>query len=186
MTDTTHDAIDGSPLSLPGPLGAIGPDRLLLGAVALISLAALAGALVGQYGMGLAPCALCLYQRVPFVLAAAIATAGLLPGMATARRRLTGLLVLVFATNAAIALYHVGVEQHWWVSAVCEPAATGAVGSDDVLAALQGQGEALPACDQVVWSLLGISMAGYNLILCTALALVAGLAAGRRRLWRTA
>lgn len=132
------------------------------------SLAALAAALIAQYGFDLQPCVLCVYQRWPYVAAAVLAALSLLlPG-----RWQVGLLTaaaLAVLAGAGIAAYHVGVEQHWWAGTA---ACTGG-GTPQTLAELRAQVMAAPVvrCDEVAFSLFGISMAGYNLIYALALAL---------------
>ena len=63
--------------------------------------------------LGLVPCALCLLERRPYQLGAAIALIALLLPKQTARA-VCWLLVAVLACGAALSLVHVGVEQHWW------------------------------------------------------------------------
>lgn len=129
------------------------------------SLALLLGAFAFQYLGGLEPCHLCLLQRWPHVIAAAI---GLLilswPG-----RWLALLAGLVMLGGAGIAAYHVGVEQHWWPGPTSCTAPTPGAGD---AGALLDQILATPTvlCDSVAWSLFGISMAGWNAILSLGLA----------------
>ena len=70
---------------------------------------------------------------------------------------------IVFLVGAGIAFYHVGVEQHWWASA----ASCGNNGGDvpktiDELRQLLMQAKPAKACDEVDWTLFGLSMATYN------------------------
>jgi disulfide bond formation protein DsbB len=125
---------------------------------------ALGFALVSQYGFGLKPCSLCLFQRVPYVVNILI---GLIGFYALKDRPRFAVLAVaaagaVFLAGAGIAFYHVGVEQHWWVSFLegCRVNFKTTVDSKDFLAQIM----ATPAvhCDAVAWSLFGISMAGYN------------------------
>ncbi len=142
---------------------------------AAAGLAALAAVFILQYGFDVQPCILCIYQRWACAAATALAVAALLaaPG-SLARGVLTALTGAAFTTGAAIALYHVGVEQHWWQgTAACTggPAAGGAIDIDALLAA------PIVRCDVVSWSLFGISAAGYNLVLSLVLGDLAVLAA---------
>jgi len=126
--------------------------------VAGICLASLAVALVAQYGFGLRPCNLCLIQRVPFVLAALFGLLALRDGQPAALLlRLAGIVLLI---NGGIAVYHVGVEQHWWASAVCSGGQQGAVAVADLLAEMSKPAEA--QCDSPAWSFHGITMAALN------------------------
>ena len=155
------------------------PDRsrrigLLL---ACASAAMLGGAFWFQYVEGLAPCPLCLAQR--WAHAASLGL-GLLTAVIATRTTapiLLGLAGLAFLAGAGIAGYHVGVEQHWFESAFC--------GTGDVVARTVEDLKALlwetevARCDEIPWSLAGISMAGYNAIVSAVLAAVALVAARR-------
>ena len=64
--------------------------------------------------------------------------------------------------GAAVAVYHVGIEQHWWRG----PTSCTAASTPASLEELKAQIMATPVvfCDKIPWSLFGISMAGYNAI----------------------
>src|SRR5262245_61583228 len=116
--------------------------------------------------LGLAPCALCLQQRQWHwaVLAVSLLMLAVLrfrPGLG---RWAAALIGLVLVGSAGMGAYHVGVEQHW-ITAQCEAGDLGGLSFDPnaVLTA--------PSCDQIAWSLLGISVAGYNAIISALLAL---------------
>lgn len=147
-------------------------------AIVLACLGALAFAYIGQYGFGLEPCILCLYERIPYALAAAVALlAAVLPLKTAARAVLVAICGIIFFSGAALAFYHVGVEQHWWAAITgCggEPAMDFTV--EDLQVWLQRP--ALKSCDQVDWRLFGISLAGYNGLLSLALAIGSFIGAG--------
>ena len=155
-------------------------DALLRHTPALIVLACLAAlgtALLAQYVGGLPPCALCIWQRWAYGAAAA---AGLAAMAARGRLRaaLAALAGLAQLAGAGIAAFHVGVEQKWWEGlSTC----TGSVGAGLSLEELRAAIEAAPMvrCDEVPWSLFGLSIAGYNVLASLALAAFA-LAGGRR------
>lgn len=131
---------------------------------------------------GLAPCALCLWQRWPYWAAAALAVAAaLLPARWRVwALRAAGVAVLV---SGAIAVLHVGVEQGWWPSPLpaCQapPVAAGA-SVDDLLRSLN------PApnkpCDEATYLIPGLplSMAMMNLIYAAGLAAFVFSRAARR------
>ena len=141
--------------------------------VALASAVTLGAALISQYGFGLQPCVLCIWQRYPYGVAIALgALAFFLAGNTTAARALIALAGLVFLADAAIAAFHVGVEQKWWAgTAECGGNLATGLSAEDLKAQLQAA--PIVRCDEVAWSLFGISMAGYNFLL----ALAGGLAA---------
>ncbi len=103
------------------------------------SMGALGTAFIAQYWGGLEPCPLCLYHRVPFFVGGALALAAMIlnPRIASrARGPLLALVGLGFAVNAGIALYHVGVENHWWASAVCGGGPPAIASAEDLRRAL--------------------------------------------------
>ena len=157
--------------------------RLVPGLALAVSLAALGLAYGSQYWGGLAPCVLCLYQRAAYgavIVCAAGALGCAFADKEKAARFLTGLCALGFLVGAGIAFFHVGVEQQWWTGTeACVGAATG---SAKTIEDLRAQLLAAPIvrCDQVAWSLFGISMAGYNGVI--SLALAAATLMGMRRM----
>src|SRR4029453_17182453 len=91
-----------------------GPHRVPL-LILIAALASLAVAFASQYWGGLQPCVLCVYQRYPYGVAAALGLIGLGLARHPAQLRIVVALAgIVFLADAAIAFYHVGVEQHWW------------------------------------------------------------------------
>ncbi len=145
-----------------------------------VSVISLAGALVAEHVFGLAPCILCIYQRVPFVIAIVLSAAGL--ALAWSRPRVSGYFVAacspVFLVNSAIAFYHTGVELRWWKSALegCDVPDLSKAG-DDILAFIKSN-DHVP-CDVIPWAdpILGLSMANYNVMLCLGMALGCALCA---------
>jgi disulfide bond formation protein DsbB len=136
----------------------------------LASLAMLAAAHAFERFGGLAPCALCLKQRDVYWGAAAIGAAGFFAARywprITLRRAIAALLGLAFLSGAIVAFYHVGVEQHWpGFVARCD-----AVRPSDIRAFSLDQPLAAPKCDEIAWSLFGVSMAGYNTLVSLLLA----------------
>lgn len=134
-------------------------------------------AALGFQAAGYAPCELCILQRWPHMAAVAIALLIWLTG------RVRALAVLGFVAAgvaAGLAVYHVGVEMTWWAGpAHC----SGGVGdlatlsTQDLMSRLQSA--PVVRCDEIAWSFLGISMAGWNAILSAGLAAVWATAAKR-------
>ncbi len=152
----------------------VAPALLAHGSAAL-----LLGALAFQHWGGLQPCVLCLWQRWPHVVAIAAGLVGMFL-IRQGRRAPAGwaalAAALALAVTAGIGAYHAGVELHWWEgTASC--GATGPTGTS--AAALRDRLLAAPVvrCDEIAWSLIGISMAGWNFLVSGALALV-GLRGG--------
>lgn len=144
-------------------------DRALaLAAVAGAGSAALLiGAFAFQYIGGLAPCDLCLLQRWPHAVAVVCALAFLV----VPNRILAAIAAIAVAVGAGIAVYHVGVEQAWWTGPTsCTAPEPGALSAGDLMTQILATPVVL--CDQIAWSLGGISMPGWNAILSGVLALI--------------
>ena len=151
------------------------PIVALLGSGAL-----LAGAHAFERFGGLAPCPMCLDQREWHwgVVTAAIVGIILLRLRPSLDRIVAIALGLVLLGAAGMAAYHVAVEQKW-ITATCEAN----VDMGDIQAFNVGGTFVAPTCDTPAWTLLGISMAGYNAMISLALALasfVVGFMPGRR------
>jgi disulfide bond formation protein DsbB len=152
-----------------------GPALLLAGSLSL-----LAGAWSFELIGGLVPCEMCWWQRWALLGVAFLAFDALLLGRMAARQPLLGLVarlsgwlaLLAMAGNAAIALFHAGVEQKWWqgLTRCTAPPLAGDMQSmmADILA------QPLVRCDAIPWQMFGISMAGWNFLI--SLALVGGAA----------
>jgi disulfide bond formation protein DsbB len=147
------------------------PSRL--GLVALLgSGALLAGAYYFQYIVGLAPCEMCYWQRYPHMVAI---VAGLAALATFAWPRLALVFVMTAITalivTAAIGVFHVGVEYHWWEG---PQACTGNIPRGLSAEQLKKYlfGAQMVRCDQTAWSLWGLSMAGWNALLSAILAFV--------------
>jgi disulfide bond formation protein DsbB len=139
-----------------------------------LPLALLGGALLSQYVGGLYPCEMCWWQRYPHGLAILLAGAALLSPLAAPRTRaLTLLAALAVAVSGLIGAFHAGVEYKWW-EGITTCSTGGAMSLDDIMAV------PLIRCDQVQWTLFGISLAGFNALLSLGGALVIALLARRR------
>lgn len=139
----------------------------------------LGGALLSQYGFGLAPCEMCMWQRWPHLVAIAFALCAIGARARPAVSRAFVLLAaLAIAVSGGIGIFHAGVEYHWWQGLTA--CSTGLSGSNpqDILNNIMAA--PLTRCDVAPWSLFGISLAGYNAILSLAAALAIFLFASRR------
>lgn len=141
--------------------------------LALLTPAALlGGALVSQYLFGLAPCEMCWWQRYPH-------GAALVLGLAAFAMRsdwLVRLAALAIMVSGAIGGYHAGVEYGWWEGLT--RCATGALANGDPLASIMNA--PVIRCDVAPWSLLGISLAGWNFLISGAAGIAILALLGRR------
>jgi len=143
-------------------------SRRLLTALALAGSAGLMlGALWFQYFRDLPPCQLCYWQRYGHVGALIFGTLAL----ALPWRVFLGLGALSAASSSAVAIFHTGVERKWWsgLKSCSAPSLDGLSPEQAVSAIMNAP---LIPCDEIPWSLLGLSMANYNVI---ASAMIAGL-----------
>ena len=155
--------------------------RLYPALLILVGVGALTAAFTAQFVFGLEPCVLCLYQRVPFAISIVLGAIGLWRPRYLAA--MFALAVAAFAINAGIAVYHVGVEQHWWASAVgCGGKLVTQASVADLMTSLNTK--PAKACDAVDWTMFGISMAGWNIVFSAGLAF-ASLYVLRTRKWET-
>ncbi len=151
--------------------GLLDHPRLGPAIIVAIGLGALGAALAAQFWGGLEPCVLCMYQRYAYLGAVAMGLAGLaLGGNPETRRVAVALAGLAFLTGAGIAVFHVGVEQQWWRgTAECHaPVFDPDASIEDLRKQLLGV--RFVPCDEIRWSLFGISMAGYNVFASLGLA----------------
>ena len=140
---------------------------LLAGASGLM----LAGAFYFQHVEGLQPCVLCVWQRWAHGASLALGLVTLAAARGGPATWLPILPGLAFLAGAGIAGYHVAVEWRWIESSVCGIAGASAQTVEELKKLLL---ETDPAgCDEIPWSFAGVSMAGYNFLVSTALAAVA-------------
>ena len=147
----------------------------------LLPLALLAGAFGSQYLGGLYPCEMCWWQRYAHgaaVIMAALAFTA--PAASTRSRSLTLLAALAIAVSGAIGVYHAGVELKIFEGFTTCATTAKATSTAELLKKLMKV--PLIRCDQVQWSFLGISMAGWNAIISlSGVAAVAWLTLTARR-----
>ena len=125
----------------------------------LLPLGLLGGALGSQYIGGLHPCEMCYWQRWPHGAAILLAAASFTAPAASSRSRLMTLLAAAgIAVSGVIGVYHAGVEAGIFEGFTTCTTTRGMTLQDIVNAPLV-------RCDQVQWSLFGVSMAGWNAIL---------------------
>lgn len=159
------------------------PVVLAASTVAAIGAVTLVGAWIFEYGFGIKPCPLCLEQRYAYYVVIPLAAL-----IAFARARgvgtpaLVGLAIIAAAmlANAVLGTYHAGVEWGFW------PGPTDCSGTPDFSAGgsllNKLQNVQVVRCDEVQWRFLGLSLAGYNVLISLAMAAVAvcGIACERK------
>jgi disulfide bond formation protein DsbB len=126
--------------------------------------------------VGLPPCPLCLQQRIPYYiaipLALLLATGALRGAPSSLLRGGLATLAVIMMAGVALGAYHAGVEWKFWAGpAEC----TGPINDFGSAGSLvqQMQTTSVVRCDEAAWRLLGLSLAGYNVLISAALVAVA-------------
>ena len=148
--------------------------NMLVLAAASGSAALMIAALAFQYFGGLAPCQMCIWQRYPHVIAIAIGLVAIRFGNAA----LAWLGALAAFATAAVGAYHTGVERGWWEGpSSCTAQSIGGLTTDELFEQIMTA--PVVRCDEVAWSLMGLSMASWDMIASLVLAAL-WIAAARR------
>jgi len=144
-------------------------------AIAVIGIATVLGAYFFQYALGLPPCPLCLEQRVAYYISIPLAAMIMLGVSVGASRKVLILALLAIAAamlwNAGLGVYHSGVEWRWWQGPQDCSGAIPNFSGGSLLE--QMQKTRVIRCDEAAWRFLGLSLAGYNVLISLALAAVA-------------
>ncbi len=130
----------------------------------LALLVIMTGAFIFEYA-GYPPCELCLMQRwayyagIPFAAFLALTKPSWIK---------SGLIVLgvMLTANAIFGVYHSGVEWKWWAGPTACTGGTVSVGLPDLT-------KPGVMCDEPAIRILGLSLAGWNAIICAGLSALA-------------
>jgi disulfide bond formation protein DsbB len=155
--------------------------------VAAVGAATILGAYYFQYVMGLPPCPLCLDQRIAYYVSIPLAVVVAIAAGRDAPRGVVaaglGVIALAMLFNSGLAMFHAGVEWKWWPGPQeCSGPLTDLSAGGDLLSSLTNL--TIVRCDEAAWRFLGLSLAGYNVLISLALAAIA--AWGTAAAWRTA
>jgi disulfide bond formation protein DsbB len=141
----------------------------------LLSSATLAGAWYFELVVKLPPCPLCLEERLPYHIAIPLSLLTLIAALVRAPAKLiaVGFIAIAIAMlgGAGLGAYHAGVEWHLW---------PGPADCSGPLTDLKAQGALLDQlrtirvvrCDEAAWRFLGISLAGYNVLISLVVAAI--------------
>ena len=155
-------------------------------AVTVIAAATLAGAWFFQLVLDIRPCPLCLEQRYAYYLAIPLGALVALAAARGASRPLLaiGLVILALAAlgNAGLGVYHAGVEWKFWQGPTdCTGPILDLGSAGNLLQRLDTV--KVIRCDEVQWRFLGLSLAGYNVLISLLMAVIAlwGFVAAAKR-----
>ncbi len=152
------------------------PARTAALAIMVIAAATLAGAWYFQLVLDIRPCPLCLEQRYAYYLAVPLAGLTALAAARDAGRAVLlagfGLLALAALGNAGLGAYHAGVEWHFFKGPTDCTGPIGDLGSAGTLLQRLDTVKVI-RCDEVQWRFLGLSLAGYNVLISLLMAALA-------------
>jgi disulfide bond formation protein DsbB len=144
--------------------------------IAVVGAFTIGGFFFFQYGMGLPPCPLCLEQRNAYYVSVPLAALLWLGAGHGAARKvvLFGFLVIAAAMlwNTGLAAYHAGIEWKFWPGPQdCSGPIDNFGSAQDMLKRLSNI--SLVRCDTAAWRFLGLSLAGWDVLVSLGLAIVA-------------
>ncbi len=128
--------------------------------ILIYSLLAIFFALYVEHILQIKPCKLCLYQRIPYVLAIFISFIGY---NYFKNEKILVLIVIIFTISFLISGYHYGIENN-----IFEEFSGCAVNSLEIIdkkELLKSLNNNIPSCKQVNYNLFGMSLAGINFLL---------------------
>ena len=176
MTDLSLDRIRSQPIASAAA------------AIAAIGLATILGAYFFQYALGYRPCPLCLEQRFAYYAAIPLAAMVLLGVSVGSSHKVMLLAFVAIAVamlwNAGLGAYHSGIEWQWWEGPKdCSGPVTNFGPAGSLMETIQNT--RVIRCDEAAWRFLGLSLAGYNVLISLTLAAIATWGAlGAYRSWK--
>jgi disulfide bond formation protein DsbB len=159
-------------------IGLIRTERVAAASVliAVVAVATIFGAWFFEYALGLNPCPLCLEQRIPYHVVIPLAVLVAIAAAVRAPRKLlvAGLFIIMLAMlfGAVLGIYHAGIEWKLWEGPQDCSGPVGDLGSADNLLERMQDARVI-RCDEAPWRFLGLSLAGYNVIISLGLVAVA-------------
>ena len=135
---------------------------------AIISLAIIS-ALIIQYWLGVEPCQLCFYQRIPYFLAIPLIVKIF---FFKKYEKITLLiLTLIFVSSTALAFYHFGIEQGFFSESLActAPDLSKTLSKEQLLEQLKQNNI---SCKDVSFRILGLSLAAINTIFSLVLSVI--------------
>tara|TARA_B100000700_G_scaffold269592_1_gene311075 strand:+ start:322 stop:810 length:489 start_codon:yes stop_codon:yes gene_type:complete len=130
----------------------------------IISIISLLSAIYIEHSIGIKPCKLCIYQRVPYLLAIFVSFLGY---YYSNNKLFINLLILIFVTSFVISGYHVGIENEIFNEFPgCTSQNIKLLDKSEILDSLKNS--AL-SCKNVDFKILGISLATINFIISSIL-----------------
>jgi disulfide bond formation protein DsbB len=146
-------------------------------AVFVLSLATIAGAWFFEFVLKLPPCPLCLEERIPYHVVIPLSLLVAIAALVRAPPKLVmvGFVAMMAAMlcNVVLGTYHSGVEWQFWAGPTdCTGPLTNLNLGGSIINQLQSIH--VVRCDEAAWRFLGLSLAGYNVLISLLLTAIAG------------
>ena len=145
--------------------------QLLIKIIFLVSTVALLSAFFIEYILGHQPCNLCIFERIPYLLAIIIILFNL--KFNQFEKFFILLLVIVFLFGTILSLYHLGIEQGFiQESLVCDlKNGSNLLSKEEILKQLQ---EKDISCKDVTFKIFGLSLTSYNILISLLISISSG------------
>ncbi|MDC0179063.1 disulfide bond formation protein B [Candidatus Pelagibacter sp.] len=145
--------------------------QLLIKIIFLVSTVALLSAFFIEYILGHQPCNLCIFERIPYLLAIIIILFNL--KFNQFEKFFILLLVIVFLFGTILSLYHLGIEQGFiQESLVCDlKSGSNLLSKEEILKQLQ---EKDISCKDVTFKIFGLSLTNYNILISLLISISSG------------
>ncbi len=125
-----------------------------------ITLLSLLSAIYIEFVLDQKPCKLCVYQRVPYIIAIFICFLGF-----TSEKKIIWLyfLATIFIISLFLSGYHVGIENNIFNEfSGCSNTSIGLIDKTDIIKSLNDN---LPSCKEINFRIFGLSLATINLFI---------------------
>ena len=128
--------------------------------ICLLSLFSILSALYIEYVLGAMPCKLCIYQRIPYLLAIFISIIGYI---FLDQKLWLYIILLIFFSSFILAGYHSGIENSIFAEFKgCKSENINLLNKDQILKSFD---EIMPNCKDVQFRILGFSLATLNMFI---------------------
>ena len=117
-----------------------------------------------EFFQNIQPCKLCIYQRIPYFIIILLAISYLLLKNQSLKKITFIFYILIFFFSLIMAIHHLGVEKNLWNSVTsCDAEIKNFTNNKDLKEFLLNKD--FISCNQVTFQFLGLSLAGYNVII---------------------
>ena len=150
-------------------------NKITLRLILFFSICTLLIVFIAELIYGLEPCILCKYQRIPYFSVILFVSLALHIKMVNHVGTLK-IIGFIFIASTVLAFYHNGIEQHWW-NAATSCGDTNQFPANFTNFQSQLMIKMPKRCDEIDWTLFGLSMTVYNILLSLTLGILAFIVA---------